>query len=64
MGTVCKYLTDPWRHCVFPVSNVNFLSYCITTFTTVSKTRLMECKHSMCTNCCNHVILGDKYAVD
>jgi len=57
-------LTEPWRHCVYPVSTVNMLSYCISTFSSLGQTRLTECKHSMCTNCCNHVILGLKYAVD
>lgn len=60
-GTLTKFITSPYRFCLYPYSEINAMTFCDNTFKKVSNTRAMECKHMMCINCCNHLLLILKY---
>lgn len=60
-GVLLRMIDSVYRFCVYPVGEVSSVSYCAQSFDAISKKRGVDCKHAMCTNCCNHLLLVMKY---
>lgn len=54
MGYPIKYITEPYRFCIFPILKINQIENC-QTFKRQSSSRYQECAHYQCMNCCNHL---------
>ena len=60
-GVLVRSIDKVYRMCMYPIGDVSAISYCSQTFDAQSKLRGLDCKHAMCINCCNHLLLVMKY---
>lgn len=54
-GKLVKYLTEPYRFCVFPQSAINVMNTCNYKFLELKPDNSLKCKQTMCLNCCNNM---------
>lgn len=55
IGKLVKYIVEPYRFCVFPVSVMNGMRFCDEAYMKIKPNGAQKCKQMMCINCCNHL---------